>query len=101
MSNHSKKDTQLIWIYRIFVTLDIILIISGYISYYQTNYQLTSPLIPKSTIDVIMNDNGLFKASIVTSIPFLAGILVWSFNKKTAAIILLILSVLVYKVVTL
>ena len=51
------RDKQREWTCRILMTIDVIVIIAGYLSYFQTRYQLVSPLIPGSAIYQIMSDS--------------------------------------------
>ena len=100
MAEISKKENQLQWICRILITVNVLLIIGGYISFFQTKSQLVSPLIPRSTIYQIFEDTGsiIMKASIISAVIFLAGLWFYSFNKKKVAIILFAASIICFKI---
>jgi hypothetical protein len=90
MAETSKGGKQLEWACRILMTADIIVIISGYLIWFQTKRQLVSPLIPRSTVYEIFSDSSdsYFKASLVAAAMFITGLWFWSFKKKIAAIII-------------
>jgi hypothetical protein len=92
MPEISKKGEKLDWICRILMILDIYVILAAYISYFQAKWQLVSPLIPRRTINQILYDSNdiLMRAGIVSGILFLAGLWLYTFNKKIFAIILFI-----------
>jgi len=100
MPHTAEKEKWLNWVFRAFVLLDLYLIVSGYIAWYQTRYQLVSPLIPKQTINQIIADSQFFEASIVTAAFFLVGVVSYTFNKKTAALVFLCLGAIAYEIVT-
>lgn len=96
MTEISKKEKQIEWACRVLITLEVFVIIAGYIAYFQTKYQLVSPLIPHSILYEITDT--YMKASLIASAGFLAGLWFYSFKKKTIALILFILSVLSYEI---
>ena len=103
MTEISKKENQLQWACRILITVNVLLIIGGYISFFQTKYQLDSPLIPRSTVYQIFadSDNMIMKASIISAGIFLAGFWFYSFNKKKIAIILFSACIICFKLLLL
>jgi len=90
MTEMSKRERSLEWACRLLMTADVIVIISGYLSWFQAKRQLVTPLIPRSTIYEIFSDGGdtHFKISILASLIFLSGLWLYSFKKKVPAIIL-------------
>ncbi|MEO6613516.1 MAG: hypothetical protein ABIT05_16080 [Chitinophagaceae bacterium] len=92
MPEISKKERKLDWTCRILMILDIYIILAGYISYFQAKWQLVSPLIPRDTINQILYDTNdvMMRAGIIAGILFLAGLWLYTFNKKIIAIILFI-----------
>lgn len=90
MTEISKREKQLEWLCRLLMTADVIVIISGYFSWFHAKRQLISPLIPRSTVFEIFSDAGdlHFNISIIAGFIFLAGLWLYSFKKKIAAIIL-------------
>ena len=93
-----KSSPRLVWICRILMTLDVIIICAGYVSWFQAKQQLVSPLIPRSTIYSILADSGenSFKISLLAAVVFLAGLWFYSFKKIRAAIVLFTAVVVIY-----
>lgn len=85
------------------MTIDILVILGGYLSYFQAKRQLDSPLIPKHTAYQIFSDGGdiIMKASIVAAIIFLLGLCLYTFNKKMLALILFIVVPICFKLLLL
>lgn len=54
MPQRTGNEKWLNWSCRILIVLDILLVISGYLSWYQAKSQLISPLIPKETINQVI-----------------------------------------------
>lgn len=99
MAEIIKRENKLDWACRILITLDLVVILGGYFSYFQIRYQLVSPLIPQSTIDQIISDNVciIMKASIGAAVIFLAGLWFYTFRKKTIALFLFIIAPICFK----
>jgi len=95
------KGNRLEWICRILMTIDVIVIISGYLSYFQTRHQLVSPLIPKSAIYEIMSDSHVMEASVISAILFLGGLWFYFFQKTLVAIAFFAGAILAFKIVAL
>jgi hypothetical protein len=95
----AKGENQLDWACRILITIDLLLIVSGYIFYLQTKQQLISPLIPKSTVYQIVNDSHIFEISLIVAIPYLAGLWFYFYKKRVVAIILFSLALLFSKTI--
>ena len=70
----SKKEILLEWSCRRLMTLDVCVIIAGYISFIQTQYTLDSPLIPTSIVYDIVRDSGKMKVSLISGAIFLIGL---------------------------
>jgi hypothetical protein len=100
MTKISKREKQMEWACRILMTVDVLIIVAAYISYFQAKQQLISPLIPKSIIYQILFDGNevVMKISLILSIPFLAGLWFYSFKRKILAVVLFGLVVILYKV---
>ena len=93
----SKREKQLDWVCKILISLDLYLTVSGYISYFQIKYQLTSPLIPRSTSYDISEI--YMKAGLFAGIGLLAGLWFYFFQKRIIAIILLCLAAFSYEII--
>ncbi len=87
MAEKSKAEKQLEWACRILMTLDVIVILAGYLSFFQAKWQLTSPLIPKDLVYRIMDDGAdrIMNASIIAGVIFMTGIWFYSFQKRRIA----------------
>ena len=90
------KEKRIDWICRILVTIQLIFVISGYITLLQTKYQLDSPLIPQSLIYEISYPN--LTAGLITSGFMIATLWLYFFNKRVLAIWLAASSLLVYEI---
>ena len=103
MTALSKRENQLEWTCRILMTIDVIVILAGYLSYFQTKQQLISPLIPKSMVYQIMSDSGdvIMKISLISAIPFMTGLWLYSFKRKIAAVVLFGVTAILYKILLL
>lgn len=97
MPEIKKKDNSWDWVCRILFSIDVLLLISGYLSFIQTRKQLVSPLIPGSIADQIMADSRFYESSISAGIILLAGLWFYSFNRKKAAVVLFGTAILVYQ----
>lgn len=96
----SVKETRLLWYCRILMVIDCLLVVSGYLGWYQTQNSLNSPLIPRSTIDQVLADSHLIEASLAAAVFLLAGILSFSFQNKKLAFILLGLGLLFHQLIS-
>ncbi|MBL0271218.1 MAG: hypothetical protein KAX45_07690 [Chitinophagaceae bacterium] len=88
MAEISAYKKQIDWGCRILIVLDMLVVLSGYFSWFRTKYQLVSPLIPRSTVSEIFLDIAdiQFKYAIVAAVIFTAGLLLYSFGKKILAL---------------
>jgi hypothetical protein len=86
MAEISKREKQIAWVCRILMTVDVLVIAAGYISFFQAQRQLMSPLIPKSTVYQILDDSYTMKMSLISAGLFIIGLWFYSFNKKIIAI---------------
>ena len=100
MSEILKRETKIEWACRVLMTVDVVVIVAGYISYFQAKNVLISPLIPKTTLYQILYDdnNIIMKASLIAGSFFLAGLWFYSFKRKIPAIVLFSLAIIFYKV---
>jgi hypothetical protein len=96
MPEINKKDNSWDWICRILFSIDVLLLISGYISFIQARKQLVSPLIPDSIVAQLMADSRFSESSILAGIILLAGLWFYSFNRMKAAAVLFGTAILVY-----
>ena len=88
----SKKDKRIEWICRIMLTLQLLLVIKGYVVFLQTKYQLASPLISESIIYDVSNPHII---SILISSGFmLASMWLYFIDKKIASIVIMGISFL-------
>jgi hypothetical protein len=94
MLRDEKKEKIIEWSARILVSVHFYKCISGMIAFWQTKYQLTSPLIPSSTIEEITEP--YWKASLIVSATFIIAIWAYFFRKRIAAIIASAISITVY-----
>ncbi len=97
MAEIIKKDITLNWVCRILFSIDILLLISGYLSFIQARKQLVSPLIPDSIVTTIMTDSRFYESSIGAGVFLLAGLWYYSFNRMKTAVILFGTAIGVYK----
>lgn len=95
MPEISKREKQIEWACRILLSVNVFVIVAGYIAYFQTKYQLLSPLIPRSILYEITD--AYMKASLVSGCMFLIGIWLYSFKRRIASIIIFSLSALSYE----
>ena len=95
MIEMSKREKQAEWICRILISLDVYLMASGYIAYFQAKYQLETPLIPRSVLYDVTTV--YMKAASFTAIGLFAGLWLYFFRKKTMAIVLLAAAALLYE----
>ena len=84
-SNHKKHDS-LEWACRVILTIHLFRIATGYLTVLQTDYQLTSPLIPKYTAYEIAMPFML--PSLWMVISFVAALWFYFFQKRIATIII-------------
>ena len=103
MTGISKRDNQLEWACRILMTIDVFVLVAGYISIFQAQHQLVSPLIPESTVYRILADgnNVAMKASLISGGLFATGLWFYSFKKKVPAVILFGLAVIAWIILAL
>lgn len=100
MPEISKKKKQLEWACRILMTVDVLVIAAGYVTFLQAQRQLMTPLIPESTIyEIIINSgNFIMKMSLVSAGLFITGLWFYSFNKKIIAIIFFSLIIIILQI---
>jgi len=84
----AKYSQQVEWGCRVLILLDMLVVLSGYFSWFRTQQQLNSPLIPRSTVSEIFLDlaDKYFSNAIGAAAIFSAGLIVYSFGKKILAI---------------
>ena len=88
----SKKDKRIEWICRVMLTLQLLLVIKGYVVFLQTKYQLVSPLIPESIIYDISSPH--ITSSLISSGLMLVSLWLYFVNKKIASIVITGISLL-------
>lgn len=101
MTEIKKQDTAEEWLCRIFFSIVILLLVSGYLSALQTRNQLISPLIPAGTVNAIITDSRIYEGSVGAGIFLLAGFWFYSFGKKKVAIAFLTVAILVHQLIPL
>jgi hypothetical protein len=99
MPEKSRKDRYYEWACRILLTVHCWFVLSGYIAYLQTQYQLVSPLIPRETIRLIAEP--YIYTSLCMGGTFLVAVWLYFLQKKLACIIVSSLSVFAYKLLLL
>lgn len=82
------EEKWLIWFCRALIIVDMLLVLSGYLSGFQVTGQLITPLVPGSTISQIISDSYVFEASIAAAIFMTGGLICMSFGKNKAALVL-------------
>ncbi len=87
MPEISEKPTWKEWACRALITLDLYLIAQGYASFFLTRHQLATPLIPQSMLYDISTIE--MKQGLATTIVLAAGLWLYFFKKRIAAIIIL------------
>jgi len=88
----SKKDKRIEWICRVMLTLQLLLVVKGYVVFLQTKYQLVSPLIPESIIYDVSNPHII--SSLISSGFMLSSLWLYFINKKIASIVIAGISLL-------
>jgi hypothetical protein len=94
MPEISKREKRLEWACRIALSVNVFVIVSSYVAYFQARYQLDSPLIPPSTVHEITD--AYMKSSLVVSGLFLIGLWFYFLKKRVVAIIILVFAVLFF-----
>lgn len=92
----SKKEKTIEIVCRILITLQLILVIRGYIAFLQTKYQLASPLIPQSAIYEVSYTYVI--TSSIASGCMLVTLWLYFLKKKIAVIIIAAISLLLAEV---
>jgi hypothetical protein len=92
----SKKEKTIEIVCRILISLQLILVIRGYIVFLQTKYQLVSPLIPQSAIYEVSYTYVI--TSLIASACMLVTLWLYFLKKKMAAIIIAAVSLLLAEV---
>ncbi len=77
---------------RVLFTLNTLMLAASLLVYVQTEYQLVSPLIPRSTIDQIAGP--YLRGALVVAVLLIPGLWFYFFRKLTVVIVLLVLSLL-------
>lgn len=87
MAEISVNSKRIEWGCRVLIILDMLVVLSGYFSWYRAKKQLDSPLIPRSTVSEIFLDiaDRYFSNAIGAAVIFTTGLLVYSFGKKILA----------------
>ena len=85
---------KLEWPCRILLLLNGILALSGYVGFFQANHQLISPIIPSSTVFLIIKQQ-MFN-SLVTGCLFLIALIFHFFQKRIVAIVISSFSIFAY-----
>ena len=88
----SKKDKTIEIVSRILISLQLTLVIRGYIALFQTKYQLVSPLIPQNVIYEVSNP--YIFTSLIASGFMLVTLWLYFLKKKIAVIVIAAISLL-------
>ena len=89
---------KLEWSCRILLVINCLLALSGYVAFIQTDYQLTSPLIPSSLIIQIAKHS--VYASLPATVLLIAALCFYFAQKRTMVIILSSLAIISYYILT-
>jgi hypothetical protein len=95
MPQDEKKEKIIEWSARVLLSIHFYKCVSGMISFWQTKYQLVSPLIPSSIVDEITEP--YWKASLVVSATFIVALWLYFFRKRIAAMIVSGTSIVAYQ----
>jgi len=82
----SNKAKRIDWVCRILITLQIILVLRGYIVWLQTKYQLVSPFIPESTLYQISYP--YIMTSLISSGFMIVSLWLYFIDKKIPSIVI-------------
>lgn len=99
MSADEKKQRVIEWAARILLTLHFFRCLSGLISFWQTKYQLVSPLIPPQTVEEITGP--YWKASLIAGVTFLIALWLYFFKRKIAVLAITGVSIVLYQFIVL
>ena len=94
-----KTEQSMEWACRILLTVHLFRIVTGYIVYWQTEYQLVSPLLPKSIIGQISSP--YFKASLIMATAFLVSLWFYFFKKRIVVIVISGVSIVLFEILVL
>lgn len=95
MPENTKKERGLEWACRILLTVHLVLTLSGYTTYLQAKWQLSSPIIPKSTI-LEVTEPALYTCLCI-GLLFIVSSWFYFFRKKQVVIALSSISILGYE----
>jgi hypothetical protein len=91
-SNSSARKKE--WLCRILLTINVILVLNGLVSFIQADYQLISPLIPQSTVYLITRIDIL--SSAWSGLFLIISLWFYFYKKYTVVIILGIFAIIIY-----
>jgi hypothetical protein len=95
VTQEQSRSTKLEWACRILLTVVLYRIASGYIVFIQTDYQLVSPLIPKSTIYEIARP--FMIASLLSCVVFMAALWFYFYKKRISTVVLAAVCIVGYE----
>jgi hypothetical protein len=99
MLHGEKKEKIIEWSARVLLTLHFLRCLSGLVAFWQTKYQLISPLIPPQTVEEITEP--YWKASLVAGGTFIIALWLYFFKKRIAAIAICGVSIAMYELLLL
>ncbi len=91
-----QPQNKLEWVARVVLTLQVYLTFSGYIQILQTNYQLTSPLVPKSTVYEVTSY--LWWPSAMMGIALIAALWFYFFRKHAVTVVVGAASIIAFEI---
>lgn len=96
-----KAGSRSNWVFRLLFLLNTVAAAGGYIVYFQSKYELSSAGVSQTTTVQILQDTNEIYLSSSAAVCFLlfVAMLLFSFNKKMAAIVILALSLIAYLIV--
>ncbi len=98
MSQVDLKARPIEWACRTVLTVHFLLVLAGYANYIQAKYALTTPVIPRSTIDLISYP--FLKLSLSEGIVFIISLWFYFIRFRIVVLSISSISVVLYWVIT-
>jgi hypothetical protein len=97
MAQNTRKEKSLEWGCRIILTFHFLTVLSGYINYLETKYQLASPVIPTRLIEQM--STLYWRISLVQGVVFMVCLWFYFFRLRMITIIVSTIAVIAYAIV--
>ena len=98
MPQTNSKPTGVEWACRTILTVHFLLVLTGYVNFIQTKYQLITPIIPKGTIELITTP--YWKISLGEGVLFILSLWLYFLRLRIIVLILSSIAVISYWVIT-